>query len=830
MNPHIVRSFIALTVAFLAGSALVPFHSHAQTVIFEDAFGSESRGELKPNTITEAPPAGMGYTTEVPAGFALKHWIIADVEADGPRRSFWVIPQRANGEVDGFAEQAGRSRNSIAYAGKPIPNKATHYVVEFKQRANDNDYIGFVLGAQKPVITHDGVEIGYMRQIPGTDDTVDDIYYRGPFGRGRIDGKAKRRRWVEHRFEVRGQHVSWSQDGEVLLAGSVSTLRPGGWFGIRQSYERGTRYDDVKITVLAEDAAADAPAVPLKHHLATVEDAVWNAHQDKPTLPDGWTCFGLLPGNTLSAARLKWWTPLATESPAQLRFAIAADDDEQRTIEVTFGESGRSAGSIKVANAKAFQPFSLQLDGEAARRAVDEGLRLTLLDGSKPLWILWQHQDADTPKWELLPQLLQERQQDSNPTPGTTGNAANVPHIGGRDPGGNPVRLARQTGHVSNYDESKVKPYTLPDPLKMADGRAVDSAEQWHKERREEILAFYESQIYGRIPDNAPEVHWEAQADGEQGEKRILGRIGSKPGGPKIGLDLHLPEGAEGPVPVLLHLSFFTSEAARERFLQRTNRNHLSFDQRAAVLKHGWAFAQIGYGDIQPDRADHWHEGVIGQTLAENQERPAEGEWGTISAWAWGASRVIDYLETLEAIDRKRIALTGTSRLGKTSLWAAANDSRIAAVFSAVPGEMGASLIRRDWGETLDDMAQNFPWQFAGNLQNWVGKWDALPVDQHMLIALIAPRAVYVNGGLSDQWSDPKGEFLAMAAAGPVYRLLGAGDLGTETVPELDQPIISQSLAFHYHSQGHHAVPEDWRLFLEFADNHFAATAKPKGE
>jgi hypothetical protein len=135
----------------------------------------------------------------------------------------------------------------------------------------------------------------------------------------------------------------------------------------------------------------------------------------------------------------------------------------------------------------------------------------------------------------------------------------------------------------------------------------------------------------------------------------------------------------------------------------------------------------------------------------------------------------------------------------------------VAAVFSVVPGEMGAALIRRDWGETLDDMAQNFPWQFAGNLQKWVGRWDELPADQHMLIALCAPRPVYVNGGLSDQWSDPKGEFLALMAAGPVYRLLGGKGLGVSELPPLDAPVTGGDLAFHYHSGGHTAVPADWR-------------------
>ena len=154
----------------------------------------------------------------------------------------------------------------------------------------------------------------------------------------------------------------------------------------------------------------------------------------------------------------------------------------------------------------------------------------------------------------------------------------------------------------------------------------------------------------------------------------------------------------------------------------------------------------------------------------------------------------------------------------------------MAAVFSVVSGEMGAALIRRDWGETLDDMAQNFPWQFAGNLQKWVGKWNDLPVDQHMLIALCAPRPVYVNGGLTDQWSDPKGEFLAMVAAGPVYRLLGQKDLGVTELPPLDTPVTGGDLAFHYHSGGHMAVPADWKAFLDFADRHFRARRRNRRE
>jgi hypothetical protein len=420
------------------------------------------------------------------------------------------------------------------------------------------------------------------------------------------------------------------------------------------------------------------------------------------------------------------------------------------------------------------------------------------------------------------------------PAPGTRGNADNVPHIGKSDPQGNPVRLARATGHVSNYSEDKVAPYTLPDPLVMSGGKSVTTAEAWFKERRPEILKFYESQIYGRVPANAPKVHWEvtetdtAARDGTAIMKRVVGRMGERADGPRMNLTVYLPAKASEPVPMLLSITF-SFGANQGKLASKKDGDKAGgkgggpprFDVIGEALSRGWGHASLGYTDIQPDQANRWTEGVIGLTLKEGQTQPAPDEWGTISAWAWGISRAIDYFETDKAINSKQIAITGASRLGKTVLWAGAQDERVAAVFSAVSGEMGASLICRDWGETLDDMAQNFSWQFAGNLQKWVGKWNDLPVDQHMLIALCAPRPVYVNGGLRDQWSDPKGEFLAVAAAGPVYRLLGAKDLGVSELPPMDTPLTTGSLGFHYHSGGHMSLPADWKAFFDFAERHF---------
>ena len=382
----------------------------------------------------------------------------------------------------------------------------------------------------------------------------------------------------------------------------------------------------------------------------------------------------------------------------------------------------------------------------------------------------------------------------------------------------------------------KSEPTRCPIRWFLKTDRALRAADQWFKERRPEILKSYREQIYGRVPANTPAVTWtvaETDAGARGGTavmRRVTGRMGGKPDGPRMNLTAYVPAKASGPVPLLLSITFGfpaarpgTAKAGQPpaKTPEKATPGAGGFDPVAEVLARGWGYASLPYGEIQPDRADRFSEGVIGLTLKEGQQRPAADEWGTISAWAWGISRAIDYLQTDPAVDAKRISITGASRLGKTVLWAAAQDKRVATVFSVVSGEMGAALIRRDWGETLDDMAQNFPWQFAGNLQHWVGRWNELPVDQHMLISLCAPRPVYVNGGLTDQWSDPKGEFLALVAAGPVYRLLGGKDLGVTDLPPLDAPVITGELGFHYHSRGHMAVPADWKAYLEFAERHF---------
>lgn len=395
----------------------------------------------------------------------------------------------------------------------------------------------------------------------------------------------------------------------------------------------------------------------------------------------------------------------------------------------------------------------------------------------------------------------------------------------GSDANGNPLRLAVKTGHVSNYDESKVAPYTLPDLLRFADGSEVKNARDWAR-RRAEILRLYETEIYGRIPAKAPAVTWQvaetdpAARDGAALRRRVVGTIGTATGGQQIRLTVYTPAKAAGPVPVILLVNFGGGPPPPATAAGKPLPSGEP-PVADAILARGWGYATVGYQDIQPDRANMFSEGVIGQTLAPGQQQPAADEWGTISAWSWGVSRILDYFERDKLVNAKQVALFGHSRLGKTALWASALDERIAAVFSSCSGEMGAALARRDWGETVDDMAQNFAWQFAGNFQKWPGRWKEMPVDAHMLIALSAPRPVFVTGGTTDQWADPVGEFLATVAAGPVYRLLERKDLGVKELPPLDTPLTDGDLGWHYHTGGHTATPADWQAFLTFLGKYF---------
>jgi (4-O-methyl)-D-glucuronate---lignin esterase len=420
----------------------------------------------------------------------------------------------------------------------------------------------------------------------------------------------------------------------------------------------------------------------------------------------------------------------------------------------------------------------------------------------------------------LLAQAPATPQQPS--TPATPQQPAPNPSNLGNDANGNPLRKALKTGHVSNYDESKVAPYTLPDPLVTSDGRRVTDAATWRTTRRPEILRLYQAEIYGRIPANTPKMTWEvtetnpAAKENTAVMRRVVGRIGTAADAQRVNMMVYTPSKATGPVPLILIINFGGGPPVEGKPAMQFSDPPVATD----ILARGWGYAMVGYLDTQPDRLNTFNQGVIGQTLAAG-EQPKPDEWGTIGAWSWGLSRIIDYFETDKLVNARKIAVQGHSRLGKTVLWASALDERIAAVYSSCSGEMGAALARRDWGETVDDMAQNFSYQFAGNFQKYVGRWNEMPVDAHMLIALSAPRPVFITGGTQDQWADPVGEFKAAVAAGPVYKLLGKNDLGTTELPPLDTPLTKGDIGWHYHTGGHAATAADWKAFLEFVGKYF---------
>ena len=411
------------------------------------------------------------------------------------------------------------------------------------------------------------------------------------------------------------------------------------------------------------------------------------------------------------------------------------------------------------------------------------------------------------------------------------------------DSHGNALRRA-PTGHISNYDEDKVGTYVLPDPLVLANGQPVTNATTWFNLRRPEILELYRKFIYGRIPDSAPTAHFEVASidpetmGGTAKIEHVVGHFGPGNAGPTVHLVIYLPAHATGPVPVLLHMNFFGNPAlpggpapvipaalAAQAAAPGRPARRLGGEAGpiADILARGYGYASFRYSEIEPDTK--WGTpgralGIRALALAPGQTEPAPDEWGTISAWSWGASRVLDYLQSDPAVDGQRVALIGHSRLGKTVIWTGARDPRFALVYSSCAGELGTSLARRDFGETVDDMAANFPWQFAGNIQQFPAHWNNLPVDTHMVIALNAPHPVFIGGGTTDQWSDPRGEFLAEVAAGPVYRLVGKADLGSSDL-RVEAPYITGDLGFHYHDGGHTISPSDWKVFLEFTDKYF---------
>jgi hypothetical protein len=390
-----------------------------------------------------------------------------------------------------------------------------------------------------------------------------------------------------------------------------------------------------------------------------------------------------------------------------------------------------------------------------------------------------------------------------------------------------------KSGHVTNYREDAVPPYQLPDPLVLNDGRPVRDADTWFKFRRPELLAAYEREIFGRVPASAPPMRFEVAEEaapafeGKAWRRRIVAHFGPPERDVAVSFVVYTPAAVAGPVPLVLHLSFGGDPGLPGRTKPRGMPDNLHNDIGPVtdLVARGYGYAIVHYTEIQPDRANAQQEGVIGLALAPGQTKPAPDEWGGIAAWSWGLSRFLDFLETDRTIDAQHVALVGHSRLGKTALWAGASDPRFALIYASQSGEMGAALSRRDFGESVDDIAAGLAHEFAGNFQKYIGHWNEMPHEANLLIALSAPRPVLITAADGDAWSDPHGQFLAVVAAGPVWRLLGKSDLGTMERPSLDRPVSAGSLAF-LENKGPHVISAlDWKTLLDFADRHFRAGA-----
>jgi hypothetical protein len=370
-----------------------------------------------------------------------------------------------------------------------------------------------------------------------------------------------------------------------------------------------------------------------------------------------------------------------------------------------------------------------------------------------------------------------------------------------------------QWGDWINYDETIAQDFTLPDPLVLKNGKPVTTAKMWWQKRRPEIVNDYETEIFGRVPKKTPKVTFEAGSespalDGSAIKKVITGHIDNSAypaAQPVINLVLYLPTHAGGPVPLMGLISGNTNGNAKTIQL---------------LINQGWAAAIFDTGSLQADNGGGLNKGIIGLV---NQGQPRKPEdWGTLRAWSWGLSRALDYFETDKAINPKQIGLEGHSRWGKTALLAGAMDTRWAIVYSSCSGSMGASLERRNYGETAGIVAgvTEYHWM-APNFVKYGHNWHTnLPVDAHDMIALMAPRPLFITGGTQDLWADPKGEFEACVAATPVYTLLGKTGITGSELPTPNVALADGDLAFRYH-EGGHTDELDWPAFLEFAKKYF---------
>jgi hypothetical protein len=402
----------------------------------------------------------------------------------------------------------------------------------------------------------------------------------------------------------------------------------------------------------------------------------------------------------------------------------------------------------------------------------------------------------------------------------------------------------------ANFDEAAVPPYTLPDPLVMQDGSPVRDAADWRSRRRPELLELFSREVYGRTPSGRPaDMHWEvtsidrAALGGKAVRKEVTIWFSKDKSGPRMSLLIYQPAGDSGthtPWPAFLGLNFYGNSCvhadpgiALPRGWINPNERYGIVDGRATdktrgvqanrwdvetVISRGYATATIFHGDLCEDRPEGLDADVAKLLGTGGTESRRSDEWGALGIWAWGLSRALDYMESDPEIDARRVAVHGHSRMGKAALWAGAQDERFALVISNNSGCGGAALSKRDFGEAAVHINTRFPYWFAPAFRVYNNNEATLPVDQHELLALIAPRPIYVASAVEDRWADPLGEFLSVKGAEPVYALFGKGGLGVDAHPPVDKPARGDALAYHIRSGDHDITPYDWAQYLDFAD------------
>jgi hypothetical protein len=517
-------------------------------------------------------------------------------------------------------------------------------------------------------------------------------------------------------------------------------------------------------------------------------------------------------------------------------------DNGNRDWEESVKDNARKVKSSHTISQPGYHTFKVWMvdPGVALQRIVVDtgGVRTSCLGPPESY-----HRGTADPSWP--PPVEMSAQEDHR-------RMMNLLHITSLRPGADGMN--RQSPNYANYDESKANPYpNLPDPLVSKDREKVSTAKMWWEQRRPEIVSDFDREVYGRVPDNVPAVTWEVVSSTRTNRgdvpvitKQLIGHADSSCY-PLIQVDIQLalttPARATAHVPVVMELAFggLGSFAGRGRVgVGGTNAPGAGrgsagrgfapdLTWQEAVLAKGWGYAVLVPTGIQADNGAGLTKGIIG-LCNKGQPRKAD-DWGTLRAWAWGASRALDYFETDPGVDARRVAIEGHSRYGKAALVAMAYDPRFATAFVSSSGEGGAKLHRRNWGELVENLAGSgeYHWM-AGNFIKYGGPltWNDLPVDSHELIALCAPRPVFISAGSTngDAWVDAKGMFLAAAGAVPVYELLGKRGLGTTEFPPIETPLTDGEIAFRQHSGGHTPGP-NWVTFLNWAERYFRDPSAP---